>query len=401
MFEQAFLSDANRPTAEGWVKALTEMSNDLQKCADDNTHYFINSLLACPWCEIESYTGILLFQGGTGDPPAGRFDIFKTWMDILNVPAPSNDTLLKKSSVLTSSTVTQGEALVRRFRNYGFGAAGFVFVVLYGLFALNVKTWISVSLFTVVTGLAVRVIKTVTPNVRDELVKLENLAETQLAEARKLRKGNNSSDPFSKALRELTAKRTQYDKLSHLRFQKIDEWRKALREHQMHEFLSGQRIEDYALPEIEDAEIIALESCGIDNGENVSELQSREVPGLKPSQRNTLEEWRSSLHDKFRDQPRWDLSRADLDSVEAGISRIKAVLQKELQAGAKHLKHIGQQMRSSHKPGHPSVKDCMDAYLQTKVYIEECSPKFWITLSLAIYAFSLVALVGFYVRSVI
>jgi DNA-binding helix-hairpin-helix protein with protein kinase domain len=222
-----------------------------------------------------------------------------------------------------------------------------------------------------------------------QLNKLKNLAEMQLTEARSLRRTINSSEPFSWALRDLATKRDRYVRLSDLRSQKVDELRTALQEHQLHDFLSTHRIEDAFLQGIGHRELIALESNGIENAEDLSILGGQKIPGLQPYDVSTLEKWRRSLSDRYRFQHRLTFLSADLATLEAEISNQKLRLQKELRSGPAHLRQISQQVLDFREAGHPSVRDCRDAYLKVQAHLNEASPKFWIGVAVSIYVLNL------------
>lgn len=81
MFERAFLTD-DRPEPREWIEALDDLSNSLTQCQVLGGHAYFNELGACPWCRLESETGLILFPifGAKG---ADDFNIF-TVENLLN-----------------------------------------------------------------------------------------------------------------------------------------------------------------------------------------------------------------------------------------------------------------------------------------------------------------------------
>jgi DNA-binding helix-hairpin-helix protein with protein kinase domain/Flp pilus assembly protein TadD len=78
MFERAFLTE-DRPEPREWIEALEDLSNNLEQCSLHPGHLYFNGLGACPWCEIEGQTGLMLFPFVTsGNHPGGEkpFNIF-------------------------------------------------------------------------------------------------------------------------------------------------------------------------------------------------------------------------------------------------------------------------------------------------------------------------------------
>jgi DNA-binding helix-hairpin-helix protein with protein kinase domain/Tfp pilus assembly protein PilF len=61
LFERAFDSDKDRPNPREWIEALVDLSNNLAQCGLNPGHRFYSSLDTCPWCRIESQTGLMLF----------------------------------------------------------------------------------------------------------------------------------------------------------------------------------------------------------------------------------------------------------------------------------------------------------------------------------------------------
>jgi DNA-binding beta-propeller fold protein YncE len=55
MFRQAFedgaIDPGARPTAAAWKQALTGLGRQLRRCDADQSHYYPDSLSACPWCQ--------------------------------------------------------------------------------------------------------------------------------------------------------------------------------------------------------------------------------------------------------------------------------------------------------------------------------------------------------------
>ncbi len=96
LFERAFATKSaqnnKRPLPAEWSSALEKLARTLVRCTASSAHRYVNERSACPWCSIESGTGVVLFQ----DPIAlwevvNKIDIrsTSTLVDIHCRPRPS------------------------------------------------------------------------------------------------------------------------------------------------------------------------------------------------------------------------------------------------------------------------------------------------------------------------
>lgn len=78
-FEQAFsLSPRARPSASGWIVALTKLESSLSRCNKVRTHYYPSNAKGCVWCELAIKSG---------------FDMFPDLSTVaLNIPSDSRGT---------------------------------------------------------------------------------------------------------------------------------------------------------------------------------------------------------------------------------------------------------------------------------------------------------------------
>ncbi len=91
MFERAFLTD-DRPEPREWIEALEDLSESLKQCGLHIGHFYFEDLHACPWCELESKTGLMLFPFISGNRAAGEenFNIFTIENLVSSLAVPNN-----------------------------------------------------------------------------------------------------------------------------------------------------------------------------------------------------------------------------------------------------------------------------------------------------------------------
>jgi DNA-binding helix-hairpin-helix protein with protein kinase domain len=61
LFERAFSPDHDRPKPTEWIEHLADLNNNLEQCSIHPGHHYSSGLTHCPWCRIESHTGITFF----------------------------------------------------------------------------------------------------------------------------------------------------------------------------------------------------------------------------------------------------------------------------------------------------------------------------------------------------
>ena len=73
-------------------KRWKDLANNLEGCSVHPGHQFFNKLAVCPWCRIESQTGLMLFPFVSATAPGGTepFNIFTVENLIANLGVSNN-----------------------------------------------------------------------------------------------------------------------------------------------------------------------------------------------------------------------------------------------------------------------------------------------------------------------
>src|SRR4029077_13511493 len=85
LFERAFSPrnlEGGRPTALEWAAGLESLGRQLRACDQNPAHHFFRDLAACPWCEIESRSGVLLFALWLATPAPDQLDQIRRSIEI-------------------------------------------------------------------------------------------------------------------------------------------------------------------------------------------------------------------------------------------------------------------------------------------------------------------------------
>ncbi|HEY8559705.1 MAG TPA: tetratricopeptide repeat protein [Pyrinomonadaceae bacterium] len=92
MFERAFLT-LKRPEPREWIEALEDLSDSLKQCALHMGHFYYRDLSACPWCALETQTGLMLFpfvSGARAGANGESFNIFTIENLVASLAVPHN-----------------------------------------------------------------------------------------------------------------------------------------------------------------------------------------------------------------------------------------------------------------------------------------------------------------------
>lgn len=72
LFERAFLKGViTRPSASDWRQAMDVLLSGLCQCPEDKAHWYLKTLLSCPWCDFEKKQNLVFF---TSDSVRYEFD---------------------------------------------------------------------------------------------------------------------------------------------------------------------------------------------------------------------------------------------------------------------------------------------------------------------------------------
>ncbi|NJM53316.1 MAG: hypothetical protein HC846_07915 [Blastocatellia bacterium] len=88
LFKQAFFGE-HRPEAREWIESLEDLSDSLKQCPAHIGHHYFQELDVCPWCKIETKTGLMLFPFISNDTE-NEFNIFTIENLLASINIPNN-----------------------------------------------------------------------------------------------------------------------------------------------------------------------------------------------------------------------------------------------------------------------------------------------------------------------
>lgn len=349
LFERAFspegLRNGGRPGAREWVTALEGLQ--LRACARSAAHNYVSSLPACPWCEIETKAGTLLFNvvGQIRQTTAG-FDLQAVWLQILAVPDPGPaPSLTRPTTNPQPSPAAVAEGRKRRI-HFALGIA---------VALLGSGLGLTLSGLTL-SGLAVVIVLVAAISIGLGIVQggewpLKVQVERQLRELRiraatleSVWRQESGTNVFVDTLRELEKKRAEYLGLAALRQRRLTEFHANLRNAQLHRFLDRHRIEDVDIKGIGEGRKAVLESYGIETAADVIPANVMRVPGFGPALTDKLFDWRKEVERSFVFLPSKGVDPADLAALERSLAATRSQLEKDLQNGPARLRQAAQRV---------------------------------------------------------
>ena len=362
LFEGAFAPGGakagGRPRAQDWVIGLSAVAKSIKSCSRNTGHQYLAALPQCPWCEVESKSGIVLFNAVIigARMSAGTFDLDAIWLQIRAVPHPGPLPPLAAPTVQVMPSLVVREArqqrLTRRWICYGaitllgtITAAGFGTAA-----ALTLVIITAVICILIASSFANSPCKKLRPQ-RQQVLKA---AETQFQFTEQRWTREAASQGFEAKYRELEAAKGQLAGLeaqrqSRLRQLDLDRANKQLERH-----MDRLKIQDVSIDGIGQGRVATLQSYGIETAGDIVENTILSIPGFGPSLTSRLMAWRWVHEQKFVFNPNVGVNPADVAVVEQEFTALKMKLEQELRNGPLTLQQMSQQirqMRETLRPG--------------------------------------------------
>jgi DNA-binding helix-hairpin-helix protein with protein kinase domain len=374
LFERAFSPQVaragQRPRPHEWVSALSGLSKGLRQCNNNTGHYFLNGPASCTWCEIEAQTGTVLFipflVTGTG-PVLTAFDLNSIWSQIAAITSPGPAPALSGSTSLNAQPSQRALAHGRQRRKRKAAAVGFIAVAVTSVIVLQVDGavafWLSVG--AVVLGL--NLAKTGSGELRQEAQKTLQEARTRWHSVEQRWMSEAGDVKFTAKLRELEAKRTQYESLPGLRLQKLQQLEAGVRERQLHMFLDRHKIYGADISGVGPGRKAILQSYGVETAADVTSAAAMAVPGFGPSLTSRLLDWRRSVERRFVFNPLQGVDPSDLAALDRDIGAIRLKTEQELSSGPAQLRQTQQQVIATRTALWPAVQAAVNALAQAEI----------------------------------
>jgi DNA-binding helix-hairpin-helix protein with protein kinase domain len=341
LFERAFSKQGSepngRPRPDEWVRALQDLEQHLKKCSVNPAHQFVDTLSKCPWCEIESASGVPLFPVAVVGSTVTGFTIAAFWARVNSVPNPGPPPPLPRVGGLA---VTLSPDLV-------------------GLQKAAFDAKLAADLPAVIGAIT-------------RLQYLKNEIETREADARRrwqtLQSNWNrytSSKEFQDLLSALQSLRSQYDALPQKRLQGLQNLESNRYRLQLNAHLDRCRISHARIKGVGVAKKAMLQSYGIETAADIVDHRVLAVPGFGPVLLSNLQRWRDQQERRFVFDRNKGVDQSAKNAVERLILTEKMELEHKLNEGLSKLivssNHIRTRRRTLQAQAEQAAHDLVQA----------------------------------------
>ena len=337
LFQRAFSPPSpggTRPRPRDWIMALDAVK--ISACSRNSAHLFTEELAACPWCDLESRSGMVFFRTVYLHLPVSVFDLSSVWERITRVPNPGEAPAIPLPSAYPVPPSQSALAASRkRFRQVGACLAIFIGAAI-GIYLANcasvVVIAVSIYLAAVITSATSPEREAGKQRLKDSQTSMRRLQEIWAKQA--------GDTPFLSKQSELVKLKEEYQDLPSLWKRKKAALEADRKTAQLRRFLDGYRIDRARIPGIGEGRKATLQSFGIETALDIDRNHVLRVPGFGPVLAEALGSWRRSTESKFVFDPSKGVDPSDLAALDQAMRARKAQIEQVLQRGAADLEKI-------------------------------------------------------------
>lgn len=325
-----------RPTADDWIAALQELSQNLKKCSSNASHYYLSSLSECPWCDIEAKSGTLLFPiSFTTDNPL--IDIPALWKkilaandtgDLFSLPNPSQyyfkPSFEAQQIKEKLNTLTKQSLVIFAIISLATCWLGFVFLLFLPLIICLFRfcyTFLKQAL---------------TKSIREEY----ETAKANWQHLETFWKQLAQKDAILKTRKHLTTLKSQYDSLNTIKQQKL----KNLSQTYKQKILNKHLIASADISGIGSGRKATLQSYGIETAADIERSRLKVIPGFGSVLITRLLNWRAECEKSIPANLNHAPTQADISVIDQEIVALRRKQELELSQGYQQLTLLNKQL---------------------------------------------------------
>ena len=333
MFERAFLT-LKRPEPREWIEALEDLSDSLKQCTLHMGHYYFKELYACPFCALESQTGLMLFpfvSGARAGAGEEAFNIFTIENLVASLAIPSN-LPAKPMKALTLPPPSQEAENARRENLSRF-------------ITLAVLQFCIVIFLTAIAGpgvgffigalLMAGFIVTLNNSGKNSKVDLEIRLEKARQEWNQLETEWTGADvlpQFNSDVALIRQKINEHHQLQQQSREKVKLLHDGIFRGKLDLYLASFKIADAKIPNITKGSLDLLKGCNIRSAADVDAKRLKSVPPLITHKiKEQLVEWRENLERAFVYNPDEEVPEHERRRLTDGFAEKRGRIEREIE----------------------------------------------------------------------
>jgi DNA-binding helix-hairpin-helix protein with protein kinase domain len=340
LFERAFakqMVQGGRPAPDEWVQALVKLEKGLKQCGANAAHWHRNDA-ACPWCPMETATGVELFPFVSLSGGVTPLDLTALWRQIESLQSPGPAPEIQIARPPPNAEAVSVASSFRRANILAFGLALMVGAigVFGGLKAPAPFFFLTAALISFFGARRWLDKSSDVYKFRDAELKARETwqrAQQQWAE-------RTGSRMFDEKKQEVLCLKAAVDHFPVLRTSKLDQLRNSVKQAQFSRFLDTFEIDKAKLDGIGDGRKRTLQSYGIETAADLLGAAVESVPGFGHKLCGVLYAWRDSLAARFVFDPATGIDRRDIDKIEHEMLMEQRKLEQAVRAGYGELRQL-------------------------------------------------------------
>lgn len=377
LFERAFMQ-RKRPRAREWVLAMEVFRRRLRACSN-HFHKYYEGLKACPLCEVESKTGIMLFNyTGLSVNRLSVFNITAIIKEIESIQSPGElPSIPAKTSIKASPD--KEYALYRKKRTTkGLVALFTALAGVLGPLTIGAEAAGAGAVLFMLTAFGAAGF--IVLSEKDETRRMIKKARTEFYRAGfELDKhinewyGTAGDRKFNELKARLLKLGEDYNQLAMKGQRMIGEVEANLRKYQLQKFLDSFRIYDAKIDRINHTKKATLQSYGIETAADIDPRYLAVIPGIGPKYANSLMEWRRKIESRFVFNPNKGADTFQLAEIHKRINEEKSKLEDELSNGAEELRRIREETLNIRKKLMVKIEMVLTEYAKAEANLKCCT----------------------------
>jgi DNA-binding helix-hairpin-helix protein with protein kinase domain len=376
LFERAFSRQATnghpRPSPGDWIAALDTANKQLARCKREPNHFYVSASPSCPWCTVETGTGVVLFNIAilpTTD--ADRFDIVTVWRAIQSIQLtaarlPTEADLGPRQP--TSDAIQVGKAKRNRALALKVLSPALVLGGLVAVLAAPAYWWVWMLCACGVYAIVQRLPKQqdVTPFASAVLTAERNYKKASNRYMSFNRSSLGAVGEFAKKKKQLEALHTEWNSLPARRAARLQELERDRFKQKLEQYLENFFIEHATIPSVGPGRKATLESYGIETAADVDKQRIVAVPGFGPAMAEKLLEWRRETERGFHFDPSKGIDPQKIVAVDRDIATQKRKIEQALIAGSNELAQIKRQTERQGRRLQLEVENTLSVLIQAR-----------------------------------